>query len=135
MDGDEGGPVLHLAAVRSAARLHRGRRRKGPGLGRAHAWRVRESSDGDAGQVLVNLGLIHRDGEWLPYWDGWISWMREQGWRRFGWYVWDQGSGIPGDWNGRLAPSFEFVWHFNRESVEPAKASGVQARWNSAWRQ
>jgi DNA modification methylase len=73
----------------------------------------------DDGQVLVNLGLIHRDGEWLPYWDGWIEWMREQGWRRFGWYVWDQGSGLPGDWSGRFAPSFEFVFHFNLESVKP----------------
>jgi len=73
----------------------------------------------DAGQVLVNLGLIHREGEWIPYWDGWIEWMREQGWRRFGWYVWDQGSGLPGDWSGRLAPSHEFVWHFNRRSVKP----------------
>jgi hypothetical protein len=26
------------------------------------------------------------------------------GWRRFGWYVWDQGPGLPGDWNGRLVP-------------------------------
>lgn len=74
-----------------------------------------------AGQVLVNLGLIHRDGEWLPYWDGWIEWMRSQGWRRFGWYVWDQGSGLPGDWNGRFAPSHEFVFHFNRECVRPGK--------------
>jgi DNA modification methylase len=73
----------------------------------------------ESGQVLVNLGLIHRDGEWIPYWDGWIEWMREQGWRRFGWYVWDQGSGLPGDWNGRLAPSHEFVWHFNKESRKP----------------
>jgi len=71
-----------------------------------------------AGQVLVNLGLIHRDGEWVPYWDGWIEWMRQQGWRRFGWYVWDQGSGLPGDWSGRLAPSFEFIFHFNREAVK-----------------
>jgi DNA modification methylase len=76
----------------------------------------------DAGQVLVNLGMIHRDGEWLPYWDGWIALMREQGWRRFGWYVWDQGPGMPGDWNGRLAPSHEFIWHFNRESVRAEKA-------------
>jgi DNA modification methylase len=75
----------------------------------------------DAGQVLVNLGMIHRDGEWMPYWDGWIAWMREQGWRRFGWYVWDQGFGLPGDWNGRLGPSHEFVFHFNREAVEPSK--------------
>ena len=75
----------------------------------------------DAGQVLVNLGMIHRDGEWIPYWDGWIEWMRQQGWRRFGWYVWDQGFGLPGDWNGRFAPSHEFVWHFNKQSVEPSK--------------
>lgn len=75
----------------------------------------------EAGQVLVNLGLIHRNGEWVPYWDGWIAWMMEQGWRRFGWYVWDQGFGLPGDWNGRLAPSHEFVFHFNRFSVQPKK--------------
>ena len=75
----------------------------------------------DAGQVLVNLGLIHRDGEWVPYWDGWIEWMREQGWKRFGWYVWDQGFGLPGNWNGRLAPSHEFIWHFNKKAQEPNK--------------
>lgn len=75
----------------------------------------------DDGQVLVNLGMIHRDGEWIPYWDGWIGWMRDRGWRRFGWYVWDQGPGMPGDWCGRLAPSHEFVFHFNRSSVKPQK--------------
>jgi DNA modification methylase len=75
----------------------------------------------ESGQVLVNLGLIHRDGEWIPYWDGWIEWMRQQGWKRFGWYVWDQGPGLPGDWNGRLAPSFEFVFHFNKLTVKPLK--------------
>ncbi|MFO2171358.1 hypothetical protein QOU18_29160, partial [Pseudomonas aeruginosa] len=63
------------------------------------------------GQVLVNLGLIHRDNEVIPYWDAWLGWMRSQGWRRFAWYVWDQGPGMPGDWQGRLAPSFEFVFH------------------------
>lgn len=73
------------------------------------------------GQVLVNLGLIHRDNEVIPYWDGWLAWMRQQGWRRFGWYVWDQGPGMPGDWAGRLAPSFEFVFHFNRKSRKPHK--------------
>lgn len=75
----------------------------------------------DDGQVLVNLGLIHREGEWVPYWDGWIAWMRGQGWRRFGWYVWDQGPGMPGDWNGRLAPSHEFIFHFNRVAEKPRK--------------
>jgi DNA modification methylase len=73
------------------------------------------------GQVLVNLGLIHRDNEVIPYWDAWLGWMRQQGWRRFAWYVWDQGPGMPGDWAGRFAPSFEFVFHFNRESRKPNK--------------
>ena len=36
-------------------------------------------------QVLVNLGLVHRDSEWQPYWEGWVEWMRASGWRRFGW--------------------------------------------------
>ncbi len=76
---------------------------------------------GGDGQVLVNLGLIHRDNEVIPYWDAWLGWMRAQGWRRFAWYVWDQGPGMPGDWQGRLAPSFEFVFHFNRESRKPHK--------------
>ncbi|MBS0595794.1 MAG: ParB N-terminal domain-containing protein [Proteobacteria bacterium] len=75
----------------------------------------------DDAQVLVNLGLIHRDNEFVPYWDGWLGWMRMQGWRRFAWYVWDQGPGMPGDWAGRFAPSFEFVFHFNRASRKPNK--------------
>lgn len=72
-------------------------------------------------QVLVNLGMVHRDSEWQPYWEGWIEWMRAQGWRRFGWYVWDQGPGLPGDWQGRLAPSHEFIFHFNRAPRKPHK--------------
>ena len=75
----------------------------------------------EGGQVLVNLGLIHKDNEFIPYWDGWLDWMRTTGWRRFGWYVWDQGPGLPGDWNGRLAPAFEFVFHFNRQTRQPNK--------------
>ena len=58
----------------------------------------------DEAQLLVNLGMVHRDGEWLPYWDGWIAWMREQGWRRFGWYVWDQGPVCSETGTCRLAP-------------------------------
>lgn len=72
-------------------------------------------------QLLVNLGMVHRDSEWVPYWDNWIEWMRQQGWRRFGWYVWDQGPGLPGDWNGRLAPAHEFIFHFNRQPRKPNK--------------
>jgi DNA modification methylase len=72
-------------------------------------------------QILVNLGMVHRDGEWLPYWDGWIAWMREQGWRRFGWYVWDQGPGMPGSDRGRLASAHEYVFHFNRVAMHTHK--------------
>ena len=75
----------------------------------------------DKTQVLVNLGLIHRNGEWMPYWEKWIEFMRSEGWRRFGWYVWDQGFGLPGNWNGRFAPSHEFIFHFNKQSVQPFK--------------
>ena len=75
----------------------------------------------DDAQLLVNLGLVHRDSEWQPYWEGWVEWMRKSGWRRFGWYVWDQGPGLPGDWNGRLAPSHEFIFHFNRAPRKPHK--------------
>lgn len=77
------------------------------------------------GQVLVNLGLIHREQEVIPYWDNWLDWMRAQGWRRFAWYVWDQGPGLPGDWNGRLAPAFEFVFHFNRKDSEPRRPNKI----------
>lgn len=83
----------------------------------------------DQTQVLVNLGLIHRDCEWIPYWENWIEFMRGEDWRRFGWYVWDQMNGLPGDWNGRLAPSFEFVWHFNKENKRPRK--WIQTQENS----
>jgi DNA modification methylase len=53
--------------------------------------------------------------------------MRAQSWRRFGLYVWDQGPGLPGDWNGRLAPAFEFVFHFNRVARKPNKI--VPCKW------
>jgi DNA modification methylase len=72
-------------------------------------------------QIFVNLGLVHRDGEVIGYWDPFLSDMRQQGWRFFGWYVWDQGSGMAGDWNGRLAPSHEFVFHFNHAARKPNK--------------
>lgn len=76
---------------------------------------------GDGAQLLVNLGLVHRDGEVQPYWDEWIAWMQATGWKRFAWYVWDQGPGLPGDFAGRLAPSFEFIFHFNQISRKPNK--------------
>lgn len=67
-------------------------------------------------QILVNLGLVHREGRVKRYWDVLIGHMEANGWRLFGWYIWDQLSGMTGDWNGRLAPSFEFIFHFNKKS-------------------
>ncbi len=72
-------------------------------------------------QVLVNLGLVHENGEWSEYWAKWMESMKASGWRKFGWYVWDQGDGLPGNWSGRLAPSHEFIFHFNRRAVQPNK--------------
>jgi DNA modification methylase len=74
-----------------------------------------------AAQMLVNLGLVHRDGTVVRYWDDWLSWMPRQGWRFFAWYVWDQGVTVPGDWAGRLAPRHEFLFHFNLEARKPNK--------------
>src|SRR4051812_46997419 len=69
-------------------------------------------------QVLVNLGLVHRKGEWVPYWDGWIKWMRAAGWRRFGWYAWDKTFGYPMDPRiGRPNRALEFVFHFNAAAI------------------
>lgn len=76
----------------------------------------------DECQILVNLGLVHREREWVPYWDGWIEWMRTQGWLRFAWYVWDQGAGMPTDpAKGRLWQAHEFVFHFAKNIVAPCK--------------
>ena len=77
---------------------------------------LKAAPDGGKTQVLVNLGMFHRDGEVVTYWEPFIGDMRAAGWRLFGWYVWDQLSGMMGDWGGRLAPSFEFVFHFNRDA-------------------
>jgi DNA modification methylase len=85
-----------------------------------------------AQQVFVNLGLIHKDGEVMPYWDALIAAMRSSGWRHFGWYVWDQLNGLPGDWKGRLGPSHEWIFHFNAVARIPRKtvASKTSGRSN-----
>jgi DNA modification methylase len=69
------------------------------------------------GQMLVNLGLVHKNGEVVTYWDALTPVMRAYGFRLFGWYVWDQGSGAPGDFGGRFAPSHEWVFHFNKSAA------------------
>lgn len=91
----------------------------------------------DDGQVIVNLGLIHRDGEWLPYWNGWIEWMRGEGWKRFGLYVWDKGVGLPSENQGRLKLSWEPLFHFckdRRKAGEWVKNESAGDRWNGTMR-
>lgn len=68
----------------------------------------------DGAQVLVNLGLVHEKGRVNAYWDAWLDYMDQCGWPLFGWYVWDKGFGMPGNWNGRLAPAHEFIFHFSK---------------------
>ena len=65
--------------------------------------------------ILVNLGLVHKNRQVSFYWDKWLKYMADAGYSLFGLYVWDKGSGLPGEWNGRLAPSFEFIFHFNKK--------------------
>lgn len=71
-------------------------------------------------QVLVNLGLVHSDGRVDCYWDNWLDFMDKCEWPLFGWYIWDKGFGLPGNWNGRLAPAHEFIFHFSKGGNKPA---------------
>ncbi len=66
--------------------------------------------------ILINLGLTHKDRQVDMYWLEWLMHCASQGWPLFGWYVWDQGPGMPGDNRGRLMSSHEFIFHFNHRS-------------------
>jgi DNA modification methylase len=88
-------------------------------------------------QVLVNLGLVHRDGRVVRYWDDWINAMDSNDWRLFGWYVWDKISATFKANDGRPYIAHEWVFHFNRESQPtrewvPTKHGGEQ---RSVWGQ
>jgi len=74
----------------------------------------------DGAQILVNLGIVHDGGHVNTYWDAWLDFMAASGWPLFGWYVWDKGFGLPGNWNGRLAPAHEFIFHFSKVGNKPA---------------
>jgi DNA modification methylase len=74
----------------------------------------------DGAQILVNLGLVHEKGRVNAYWDAWLEFMDVNDWPLFGWYVWDKGFGLPGNWNGRLAPAHEFIFHFSKGKIGSA---------------
>lgn len=67
-------------------------------------------------QILVNLGLIHKNNEVHQYWNYLIDFMKKEGWRFFGWYIWDKLNAMPGDHNGRLKIRHEWIFHFNKKS-------------------
>lgn len=67
---------------------------------------------GDPCDIVINLGLSYKDGKVNQYWQPWIEHCDTKGFPLYGWYVWDKGSGVPGDWGGRLATSHEFIFHF-----------------------
>jgi DNA modification methylase len=71
--------------------------------------------------ILVNLGLSHKNRRVDMYWNSWLDHAANKQWPLFGWYIWDKGSGAPGEWNGRLAPAHEFVFHFNQECTSANK--------------
>lgn len=75
----------------------------------------------DGAQILVNLGMVHEKCRVNTYWESWLDFMDANGWPLFGWYVWDQCHGMPGNWNGRLAPSHEFVFHFAKNASQSNK--------------
>jgi DNA modification methylase len=76
---------------------------------------------GSPGDVLINLGLEYKDGRINAYWNEWIDYCDSIGHPLYGWYIWDKGSGFPGEWNGRLAPSHEWVFHFSNGRVSANK--------------
>jgi hypothetical protein len=84
------------------------------------------------GQVLVNLGLIHRDNEVIPYWDGWLDWMRTQGWRRFCLVRLGPGAGIARrlEWSAgtfvRVRLSTSTARHEQANKIMPCKFAGQE---------
>lgn len=63
-------------------------------------------------QLVANLGMAYQDGEWVPYWDSWVDWMRGRGWKRAGLYVWDKLCGHVVNAHFRPRPSYKFLFHF-----------------------
>jgi hypothetical protein len=57
------------------------------------------------GQALVNLGLIHRENEWQPYWEAWLEWMRARLAPLWALHL-GPGAGLAGRLEWSLGPSF-----------------------------
>jgi DNA modification methylase len=71
--------------------------------------------------IAVNLGMSYKDGRVNFYWNDWLNYCDKIGHALYGWYVWDKGRGFPGEWNGRLSPAHEFIFHFSIGRVSANK--------------
>jgi DNA modification methylase len=85
------------------------------------------SNAAENADILVNLGMSHKDGRVNRYWDDWLKHC-EITHPLYGWYVWDKGEGMPGEWNGRLAPAHEWVFHFSISRKSANKWIKTQGR-------
>lgn len=83
-----------------------------------------------ATQILVNLGQVHKDGEWHPYWSPWLEDMGAMGWKRASLMIWDKTAGAPMlPHLCRPSASFEFVFLLRRRKIPlnkttPCKRAG-----------
>lgn len=91
--------------------------------------RILEHADAPC-DILINLGLSHKNGAVDHYWSDWLQYCAAQNWPLFGWYVWDKGFGMPGDHQGRLAPSHEFVFHFRKGNQRANKTKQTKSHTN-----
>ena len=92
----------------------------------------------DDAHILINLGIVYRERQVLLYWNNWMKYVNDLGHPLFGWYVWDKAFGLCGEWNGRLAPAHEFIFHFNKVSGGSARKwqeSKTQYKKNHTFRQ
>ena len=71
--------------------------------------------------IIINLGMEHQDGKVNQYWGDWLEYCYHLEHPLYGWYIWDQGSGFPGDYHGRLARSHEFLFHFSNGHADANK--------------
>lgn len=76
---------------------------------------------GEECDIIINLGLSYKDGKVNQYWQPWLEYCETKGLSLYGWYVWDKGAGMPGEWNGRLALAHEWLFHFSIGRVSARK--------------
>lgn len=75
-------------------------------------------------QIIVNLGMVHKNSEVDVFWWDWLQWMRTD-WRFYGWYVWNKPNPVP-QGSYRLTTAHEWLFHFSKQSRQPNKIIAKQ---------